>query len=324
MTESADSSDSIQYFGETKERAPRVAVPLTLLCPGLGYMYVGHVLKGFVSNLLLLLMLAGGVMLFSILKFFPLLPFAVLATAWLTFSAFAAHSVYRECTRVGDRYVLKGYNHWTLYALALLMTYLLPIYGTGELVSSYLLGLERAENSAMFPTIHADDVVLIDKSAYRKRKPRRGDLVSVTTDDEVRILRVVAVEGDVVRIEGETVFVNGEPLERSELGERVPSLDGDADLLAMVETNHGSAYVISVSPRAFSAHTIPPQKLGTAQLFVLADNRSQISPNRRSRIRDSRDFGPVPVEAVNGEPLYIAWSSEGSGVAWERVGLRTQ
>lgn len=320
-----DGTSDIEYRGETKPRVPRVGVLLTILCPGLGYMYVGQFLKGLTITLLFLLMLETAVVVFSILKFFPLLPFLVVVTAWLVFTGFVAHDVARKCRE--EDYLLKGYNHWTIYATVFVLSYLVPIYATVHFMSRYLVGFDRVESIAMVPTIHADDVVLVDKSAYRNRTPRRGDLVAFRRDGDSFVLRVVAVEGDVVRIEGETVIVNSEPLERAELTDlssRVPLLEGEGDLLAMVETNHGSAYVISVSPKAYSAHSIPPRKLDDGELFVLADNRSQVSLRGRARIRDSRDFGPISIDEVTGEPLYIAWSSHDDGTRWARIGLRTQ
>lgn len=334
MSQSLDSSsDAIEYHGETKDRRPAVAVLLTFLCPGLGYMYTGHLLKGITVNLLYLLALETFVIVFSILKFFPLLPMLVLVAGWAVFTALASVSVLNHVKQneEGETYLLKGYNHWTIYAVVFVLTYALPIFATGHFISSYLLSLERIESSGMYPTLQAGDVAMIDLSAYRNRVPRRGDLVAVRPDDVVDdalVLRVVGVENDVIRIEGETVFVNSEPLERRKLNDtalRVPSMDGEGDLLAMmVEENNGNRYVISVSPKAFLAHSMPPTKLAANEFFVLADNRSQVPANGEKRIRDSRDFGAVELSEVAGEPLYIAWSSDAEGARWERIGLRTQ
>ncbi len=325
----ADSSDSIEYLGETKPRHRGVAVALTLICPGIGFMYAGQLLKGVTVNLLFLLLLETFVIAFSILKFFPLLPMIVLALAWIVFTAFAAAAVVGQIQGTEGPYVLRGYNHWTIYSLVFVLSFLAPVLGTAHFMSRYLVGLTRTDSAAMYPTLHVGDVALIDKSAFRNRPPRRGDLVAVKPhgQDPVLVLRVVGVANDVIRIEGETVFVNNEPLERTELADtalRVPSLDGEGDLLAMVEENNGNRYVISVSPRAFVAHSVPPTKLEHNELFVLADNRSQIRADGHAKVRDSRDFGPVALSAVDGEPLYIAWSTHDAGTRWSRIGLRTQ
>lgn len=326
-TNGATTDVAVEYFGETKPRRRWLAVLLTFLCPGLGYMYVGQLLKGVTINLLFLLMAETFVIVFGILKFFPLLPLIVLVVAWLIFSGFAAFGAVGHIEDESE-YVLKGYNHWMIYAVVVLLTFTVPIGATAHFISVYLLGTHEVAAPGMYPTLRTGDVVLVDLAAYRDRAPQRGDLVTVRArgDREV-ILRVVGVAGDVVRIEGETVFVNSEPLDRSPLDDqalRVPSLD-DGDLLAMVEHNNGNRYVISVSPKAFNAQSIAPTKIAADEFFVLADNRSQVGGEPARPIRDSRDFGAVALRDVTGRPLYIAWSrAADSDVRWDRVGLRTQ
>lgn len=325
---SQSSSEQIEYLGETKARRPAVAVALSILCPGLGYMYAGQLLKGVTVNLMFLLLLETFVIVFSILKFFPLLPMLVLIAGWIVFTGFVSASVLKE-TRNDEPYVLRGFNHWTIYSVVFVLSYAAPILATAHFISQYLLGLNRIESAAMVPTLQVGDMALVDKSAFRNGAPKRGDLVAVQLNetDPVHVLRVVGVENDIIRIEGENVFVNNEPLNRTELDDtamRVPSLDGEGDLLAMVEENHGNKYVISVSPKAFIAHSMPPTKLAEDEVFVLADNRSQVPAQGRARIRDSRDFGAIKSDQVTGQPLYIAWSSDASGTNWERIGLQTQ
>lgn len=331
--------DAPEYRGEVKPRRRPTAVVLTFLCPGLGHMYIGQLFKGVTITLAFLLLVQGFVIVFSVLKFFPLLPFLVTLASWLVFTSYVAHDVVSAIRRHrldepgADAYVLRGYNHWMVYGIVLMAIYLVPLYVTGVFVSQYLLGFERIESAVMFPTVKPGDTLLIDRSAYRSRVPQRGELVAVRTDDdgeELSVLRVVAVPGDVVSVEGETVYVNDAPLARSDLAESdiaTPAAGArEGELLAMVEHNHGHRYVISVSPRAFSAVMMEPTRLEPGQLFVLADNRSQVEVARGPRIRDSRNFGALEMAAVAGKPLYIAWSAspETGELRLDRVGLRTQ
>lgn len=334
-TVDVDPDDSTEYLGETKARRRAVALALTLLCPGLGLMYVGQLLKGVTINLIFLLVLEAFVIVFSILKFFPLLPAMVVVLAWVVFTTFVGAAVADKLPKDGEEYLLRGYNHWTIYAVVYVLTFAAPIGVTAQFVSRYLLGFEGIASAAMYPTLKVGDVALVDKSAFRNHAPQRGDLVTVSAHGTGAglVLRVVGVADDIIRIEGQTVFVNNEPLEREELAEdalRGPSLDGEGDLLAMVEENHGNRYVISVSPKAYVADSIPPTKLAADELFVLADNRAQVPHGMKgqrdqgARIRDSRDFGTVHRDEVIGRPLYIAWSTGATGVRWDRIGLRTQ
>ena len=316
------------YLGETSPRHTAMAWGMTLLSPGLGYVYTGQLLKGVTVNLGFLLCVATFVITFSILKFFPLLPMLVLIATWAVFVAFAGAAATRVASR-DEPYILRGFNHWTIYSIVFVLTFAAPLLGTAHFIGTYLLGFEPVTSAAMYPTLQTGDVAMIDRSAFRNRQPARGDLVAVAPDGSGKalVLRVVGVPGDLIRIEGEEVFVNKEPLQRSQLEEdamRVPSIDGDADLLAMVEENNGNRYVISVSPKALIAASVPPTKLDDDEVFVMADNRSQVPTDGRERIRDSRDFGTVRMAEVAGEPVYVAWSTHQGTTRWERIGLRAQ
>ena len=307
------------YEGETKPRRQSVATILTFLCPGLGYMYTGQLLKGITVNLLFLLILECFVVVFAILKFFPLLPVAVLILAWFIFTTFVMASVARSIEpETSERFVLKGYNHWTIYGLMFLFTYALPIFITGHFVNRYLLGSATLEAESMLPTLKGGDTVFIDRSAYRNKLPHQGDLVAVRSNDETVVLRVVAVPNDIVQIEGERVIVNGAPLPTAEFDENPLS---DENMLAMVELNRDRKYPITLARRSFNAIKIDPIKIKSNQIYALADNRSLVDPKTR-RLRDSRHFGAIDDNDIVGEPLFIGWSDSDDGVRWDRIGLR--
>ncbi len=313
----------LEYRGETKPRNVWVATLLTFLAPGLGYVYIGELLRGITTNLLFLLMLEGFIIAFSLLKFFPALPALVLLLAWITFASLVALDVRKRISAEDEAYVLRGYNHWMIYTVVFVLSFAAPLYATGHFVSQYLLQFQTVDDASVYPTLRPGDVALVDKSAFRGRAPARGELVSLTNDrGNEQILRVVAVEDDIVRIEGETVFVNDEPLERATLDTPPPE---DGELLAMVENNHGNRYVISVSPRAYTALTLPPTRLAAGEFFVLADNRNQVPLAEDGQpIRDSRNFGTVKRKTIVGKPLFIAWSGTSDELRLSRIGLKVR
>jgi signal peptidase I len=325
-------SGETPYRGETKPRNKWVAVALTYLCPGLGYMYVGQFIKGLTINLLFLLMLEIFIISLSILKFFPIIPFAVLVGAWLVFSTLIALELASQADQAGDDFVLQGYNHWTIYLVVYLLTFLVPIALTVEFTQSNLWQLETVENGAMYPTVQPGETVLVDMNAFRQHAPVRGDVVAVTPPeaDEMQILRVVGVNQDVVRMEGNTLFVNDEAVGRSPLVDQDElahnELEKESGLLAWVEHNQGERYVISVSPRVYTELTMPPTRLEPDQYFLLADNRSQVPvQGEKAKIRDSRNFGNVAGEQLEGVPRYIFWSVGPDGsIRWDRIGLRVR
>ncbi|MGI6204984.1 MAG: signal peptidase I [Anaerovoracaceae bacterium] len=81
------------------------------------------------------------------------------------------------------------------------------------------LGSVRVKETSMQPNFFDGDVLLIDKTAYRRRAPRRGDVIVFRTRarglPKYFIKRVIGLPGDVVGISGGEVRVNGKTLDQS-------------------------------------------------------------------------------------------------------------
>ncbi|MBA2665226.1 MAG: signal peptidase I [Bradymonadaceae bacterium] len=324
----------VDYRGETAPRQRWLAVLLTYLCPGLGYMYIGHVLKGITVNLLFVLLLEAFVIVLSILKFFPLMPIGVLVLAWFVFSTLVAAHVLELMARAQHQepeYVLKNYNHWVLYCVVFLLSYVTPISVTTHFTARYLWSVAPMHTAAMYPAVEPGDTLIIDRMVYRKEPLKRGDLVAIRAPqgDETLVLRVVAVPDDIVRIEGMNLYLNDEavqsfPLEPENVQQGFVARD---DMYVWVEHNHSERYVISLAPRMMHSMVLAPTRIEDGQVFLLSDNRSQVPIYKEpGTIRDSRLFGAIDVDMIEGKPLYIGWSVHPvtNAVRWERIGLRTQ
>lgn len=313
-------SEEIEYLGETKPRTLGVLVTLGLLGgPGLAHVYVGKLQRGILVNLLVILVVEVFVIAFSLLKFFPLLPMVVILLGWITILGFNISSAK---SNIAKDYVLRPFNHPLLYALVALFTFYGPLVATAQFTQTSLLGLARVDHSAMTPAIIPGDVVLFDRTSFQGRVVSRGEAVVLEHEEErPNILRAVAVPKDTVQVDGTNPIVNQTPLVQAELQ---PSGD-DRDLFAVVEENFGSKYVVSVSKRTFLDAWVPPQELKESEYFLLADNRHQV-PLQDGEIppRDSRNFGPISADEIEGKPMYIAWSidPETNSVRWHRIGLR--
>ena len=156
---------------------------------------------------------------------------------------------------------------------------------------------------SMEPTIYVGDRVIVDKSAYTLEIPftdvvlaktgavNRGDIVIINSHaaDTRLIKRVVAVEGDTVRLEENRLSINGEKA----------SVEAKGSSL-FLENILGHTRTIALNPlpspaKSFNAVTVPK-----GHVLALGDNRNNSV--------DSRYYGFVPVEEIQGKANYVAFS----------------
>jgi signal peptidase I len=134
-------------------------------------------------------------------------------------------------------------------------------------------------SESMVPTLRVGDRVLVNKFIYRFTEPERGDVVvfqSVEGDGQDLIKRVVGVPGDEISVRRGRLLVNGEPQKEPYLNKKYPD-------------------------RSFAARTTVPE----GHVFVMGDNRANSS--------DSRIFGPVSKEKIEGEAFLLFWPPDRIG-----------
>ncbi len=320
------------YQGETRERSKALATLLACTCPGLAYWYIGRALKGVTVNLGFVLMLEGFVIAMALLSFFPLLPMMVLVLAWVVFCGLVVLDVREEIAERGleQDYLLKNYNHGIAYAMVAIVTFFAPILISLDLTEKNLVTVVSMESAAMYPSLLPGDVVWMDRHGFDREGVKLGDVVAVkanASDAPIHILRVVAVQGDMLRVvEGEMLYLNEVRLEKeSQLFTPVGLQEPPRKMMTMVEKNQDAIYPIAYARGAKMLAEVPPLKLGDGEIFLLADNRSlePLDTQEDERVRDSRSFGPRKVEQIQGAPRYIFWSSspDSGDVRWDRIGL---
>ncbi|HKZ27625.1 MAG TPA: signal peptidase I [Rubrobacteraceae bacterium] len=140
-------------------------------------------------------------------------------------------------------------------------------------VRPFVLEAFRIPSESMVPTLLVGDRVFVNKFIYRFTEPERGDVVvfeSVNGGEEDLIKRIVAVAGDEIEVRNGTLLVNGEEQEEPYLNENLPFDD-----------SYG------------------PPRVPEEHVFVMGDNRANSA--------DSRVFGPLPVENIEGEAFMRFW-----------------
>jgi signal peptidase I len=128
-------------------------------------------------------------------------------------------------------------------------------------------------SGSMIPTLEIGDRVFVNKFIYRFTEPERGDIIvfeSVDNSEEDLIKRVVGLPGDKIAVRGGKLFVNGEPQKEPYTNKKFPDRS------------------------SFTQSTVPKN-----HVFVMGDNRASSA--------DSRVFGPLPEQNIEGEAFLRFW-----------------
>jgi signal peptidase I len=165
-----------------------------------------------------------------------------------------------------------GRRHWAVDVLRDLLGTILPAVVIALLIHVFLAQATRVYGQSMQPNLHTNERLVVEKLSYHFHGPRRGDVVVLhdPTDgsSELLIKRVIGLPGERVTIADGRVFIDGVALEE-------PYLNQPTD-------SSGRSWLV------------PP-----LHVFVMGDNRGAS--------RDSRVFGPVPLEKIVGRALVRYW-----------------
>ncbi|WP_027726070.1 signal peptidase I [Tuberibacillus calidus] len=131
------------------------------------------------------------------------------------------------------------------------------------------------EGHSMMPSFKDRDHVIICKICYKVAKPKRFDIVVFhATQKSDYIKRIIGLPGETIEYKNDVLYVNGKKIKE-------PYLDQYKK-----ETTGLLTYNFKT-------------KVPKGMVFVLGDNR------RNSR--DSRYFGPIPMDEIIGKGWLLFW-----------------
>jgi len=199
-------------------------------------------------------------------------------------------------------------------------------------IRHFLFQAYKIPSGSMIPTLLVGDQLIASKISYGIRLPlfneklakfgvpERGEIIVFRYPEDPSkdfIKRAIGLPGDRVRIDAGMIYINDKPVERTRLGEfryKDPK-GGTTTAMAYRETLGDYTYRVLYSRHNIhTAYNMPEITLGPEEIFAMGDNRD--------RSNDSRAWGPVDLDLLEGKPLVIhfSWNSLDNGVRWDRIG----
>ena len=201
-----------------------------------------------------------------------------------------------------SRDVKRGFvAEWTV-------TIILLLFATTSLVQAFVI-----PSASMEDTLLIGDHVLVDKLVYAPagkisgallpyRDVRRGDIIVFRYPLNIKedyVKRAIGIPGDHIRLENKTVILNGHPVAEP-YAKHTGYTDSYRDFFPTAPPNMPlppSAMDMLENHVTNGELVVPPNSI-----FAMGDNRDDSS--------DSRYWGFVPRENIEGTPLIIYWSFE--------------
>lgn len=152
-------------------------------------------------------------------------------------------------------------------ALIRLVTKLAIMAGVVLILFNYIIGLGVIHTPMNFPSLKDGDLII----TYRLSECHTGDMVKYTYDGVTYYGRIIAFGGDIVEISEERYLVNGIPPYETIRNLTLPVEDADIEY---------------------------PYTVDEGQVFIMVDHREDGAV-------DSRNFGGVPLENIEGKIIFV-------------------
>ena len=153
---------------------------------------------------------------------------------------------------------------------------------------SFAVQAVHVEGLSMFATLDDNDYLIANKIDYRLHAPQRGDIIILrppTDNSKDFIKRIIALPGERLLISAGYVYINGHKLDEPYLPEEWTTLNSWGGPDGMV---------------------VPPN-----QYFVMGDNRN--------RSQDSRTFGFITRDRIDGRAWFRIWPLNNFGGIYSQL-----
>ena len=159
--------------------------------------------------------------------------------------------------------------------------YIVLVFGVSFLLTTYVGQRTRVNGESMYPTLHDDDNLIVDKVSYRFSDPRRYDIIvfPYRYKDMYFIKRIIGLPGETVQILDGYVYIDGKKLDEHFYDEKIQN----------------------------AALASDPITLGDDEYFVLGDNRNASEDSRFP------DVGNVRRKEIIGRAWVRIWPFERAG-----------
>lgn len=201
-----------------------------------------------------------------------------------------------------------------------------PVLFVVLILRSFLYEPFQIPSGSMVPTLKIGDFILVNKFTYGLRlpvirtkiasmnEPERGDVMVFFPPhrpDTYFIKRVVGLPGDEILYINNVLYINGEKQPQT-LVASLPPLNPEVQLMreALDGVEHDMRKHVIPGRLSQKGRWVVPE----GHYFMMGDNRDNSS--------DSRDWGPVPEQAIVGKAVavWMHWDSFFSLPSFSRVG----
>ncbi len=261
---------------------PGLAILAGLICPGLGYLYVGRIRFALATVLALfaVVAVAGWTRLILVAAVY----YVTLALVILVYLVSCSHSaLIARRSRVMPP---KPYNRVWAY-----LAWVVGLLILGEFTPLYraaVFGFEpfRIASSSMAPILQRGDQVVVNTWRYSSRDPVIGEIVVFDLPRDIGVkyvFRVVGLPGDTIELRNNQLYRNGEAVSEN--------------------------YVLITGPASGRSSDFDPLVVAKDHFLVLGDNRHNA--------RDSRFIGPIHRDLLHGRVEYRHFAYD-DGINWSR------